>query len=197
MIELVFLALMNRLMNWGLGPVIATRTVAADASVLHRLLSDPANQLRLASGLVDVAALRSDGESCEARLCMRPAHGTRVSMVVRPSSSGRLLTSELRIGRRTAAWLTWILTADRGTTEVDLAVQFEWRRISTRLFLLLGGRRWIARRLDKTLARLATACAYVAEHEPSGSAILRARASASRLRHAGDRQTSHRFLRRA
>ena len=170
MIELVFLTLMNRLTNWGLGPIIATRRVAANAAVLHRLLADPANQLRLANDYVDAGALRAAGERCEAPLRRGHRAGARASLRVRPSSSGRVLTSELQIGRRTAAWITWILSADRGTTEVDVAVSLESRGIPARLFLLLGGRRRIARRLDSALARLATASAHVAEH-PSSSAV--------------------------
>lgn len=50
MIELTFLALLHRLMNWGVTPLIATRTVAADATVLHRFLCDPPKQLRLLGG---------------------------------------------------------------------------------------------------------------------------------------------------
>jgi hypothetical protein len=57
----------------------------------------------------------------------------------------------------------WILTPGRGTTEVDLAIQPESRSLVTRLVLLLGGRRWIARRLDTALAGLATTSACVAE----------------------------------
>ena len=62
-------------------------------------------------------------------------------------------------GRRTALWATWILSAGRGTTEVDLALQFERRGLATRLALLLGGRRWLARRADDALARLGQVCA--------------------------------------
>jgi hypothetical protein len=46
---------------------------------------------------------------------------------------------------------------------VDLAIQPESRSLVTRLVLLLGGRRWIARRLEMALATLATTCARVAE----------------------------------
>lgn len=140
MIELVFLALLNRLMNWGLAPVIATRTVAADAGTLQHFLSDPANQLRL---------FRRTPRNIEVR--------------VQPRAKGRVLSVEILRGRRTALWATWILSAKRGTTEVDLAVQFETRGLATRLALLLGGRRWLVRRLDDALARLGQACARAAE----------------------------------
>ena len=140
MIELVFLALMNRLMNWGLSPLIATRTVAADAGALHHFLSDPANQLRL---------LR------------RPPRA--VDVQVQPRAKGRVVCVEILRRRRTVLWATWILSAGRGTTEVDLAVQFETRGLATRLALALGGRRWLARRVDDAMARLGQVCARAAE----------------------------------
>jgi hypothetical protein len=140
MVELTLLALLDRLKNWGLAPLIATRTVAADAVALHRWLTDPANQLR-------VAGPRS------------PLSGARV----RPSASGRVISVELVRGRRTVLWATWILTAGRGTTEVDLAIQFETRGLATRLALALGGRRWLAGQVDGALGRLAHVCARAAE----------------------------------
>lgn len=140
MIELVFLALLNRLMNWGLTPLIATRTVAADAGTLHHFLSRPANQLRLL------------------RKVPRGLH-----VHVQPRARGRVVSVEILRGRRTVLWATWILSAGRGTTEVDLAVQFETRGLAARLALVLGGRRWLARRVDDALARLGQVCARAAE----------------------------------
>jgi hypothetical protein len=140
MIELVFLAMLNRLMNWGLTPLIATRTVAADAGTLHRFLAEPANQLRL---------LRKVPRGLDVR--------------VKPRAKGKVVAVEILRGRRTALWATWMLSAGRGTTEVDLAVQFESRGLATRLALVLGGRRWIARRVDDALARLGQVCARAAE----------------------------------
>jgi hypothetical protein len=140
MIELTFLALLNRLMNWGLAPLIATRTVAADAGTLRHFLSEPANQLRL---------LRTVPRD--------------VDVHVQPRASGRVLCVEIVRGRRTALWATWILSAGPGTTEVDLAVQIETRGLATRLALALGGRRWLARQVDDALARLGQLCARVAE----------------------------------
>lgn len=140
MIELTFLALLNRLMSWGLAPLVATRSVAADAAPLHRFLCDPANQLCLVGGRPRVS-------------------GTRV----RPSAPGRVIGVEILRGRRTVLWVTWILNAGRGTTEVDLAVQFQTRGLATRLALALGGRRWLARRVDVALGRLAQICTRAAE----------------------------------
>lgn len=140
MIELTFLALLHRLMNWGVTPLIATRTVAADAAALHRFLCDPANQPRLLGGRPRGLAART-----------------------RAAASGRVITVELVRGDRTLLWLTWILSPGRGTTEVDLAVQFETRGLATRLALVLGGRRWLAHRIDAALGRLGRMCARAAE----------------------------------
>jgi hypothetical protein len=87
----------------------------------------------------------------------------QASLHVKPSRRGQLLTCEVRRGGKTVAWATWILTPDPGTTEVDLAIQPESRSLATRLVLLLGGRRWIARRIDTALATLATAAARTVE----------------------------------
>ena len=140
MIELVFLALMNRLMNWGVTPLIATRTVAADAGTLQHFLSEPANELRL---------LRRVPRD--------------LNVEVQPRAKGRVVEVEILRRRRTVLWATWILSAGRGTTEVDLAVQFETRGLATRLALALGGRRWLTRRVDDALARLGQVCARAAE----------------------------------
>ncbi len=159
MVELAFLALLNRLMNWGVAPLIATRTVAADAAALHRFLSDPASQLRL--------------------LGRHPRHpGARV----RSSRSQRVISVELLGGRRTVLWLTWILSAGRGTTEVDLAVQFETRGLATRLLLVLGGRRWLAHQVDDALGRLARICARNAEDVAPAPLVAAASECAGRAR---------------
>jgi hypothetical protein len=168
MIELALLALLTRLTTWGLGPVIAERTVAADGDVLRDLLADPVNQRRLIGGVADM----------------------RVS-----APTPRVVRIELRLAGRTVAWLTWILTAGRGTTDVTLALQLESRGAASRLAVLLGGRR-IVRRLDATLASLATTLARAAE----GIVVLPAapvmRAPARRGRRAPARGADHAALHR-
>lgn len=163
MIELAFIIPLNRLVNWGLGPIIVTRTIAADGAALHALLCDPANQWRLATSFARVVTLQSAGDRRDAGL--RLPFGMRVpaSVQVKPSRRGQLVTSEIGFGRRTVAWATWILSPDCGTTEVDLAIQLESRSLVARLVLLLGGRRWIARRLDMALATLAVTSVRVVE----------------------------------
>jgi hypothetical protein len=142
MIELTFLALMNRLMNWGLAPVFATRVIAADAATLLALVADPAGQGRLLEGVSPRLRPRAD---------------------VQPSRSPRLVSVRVQLRRRDALWVTWILTPRRGTTEVDLAAQPESRSVPARLALLLGGRRWLRRRLERALGTLAELAHSAAE----------------------------------
>ncbi|MEA2243302.1 MAG: hypothetical protein QOD24_2858 [Solirubrobacteraceae bacterium] len=78
---------------------------------------------------------------------------------VRPSSSARVVAVRVRFGRRRIVRYTWILSPGRGATEVDLAAQVESCGIVVRLALLLGGRRWLRRRLDAILATVASVAA--------------------------------------
>lgn len=143
MIELTVLALMNHLMNWGREPVIATRQIAADATALRDLVSDPAGQARLVAG---------------------------ISRRLRPQSprrTGRLVAVCAQLMGRDVLRLTWILTSRRGTTDVDLAAQLDSRGVLARLALLLGGRRWLQRRLERSLDVLAAMAHAVAENVES------------------------------
>jgi hypothetical protein len=142
MIELALVVLWSRLMNWGCAPVIATRTVAADAPTLRAIVSDPASQWRVVAG---VSAL------------LRPhAH-------VVTTRSPHVVRVRVAAGRRAVLWITWLLAARRGTTEVDLVAQTESRGIFARLVLLLGGRRWLRRRLEATLETLGALAHCAAE----------------------------------
>lgn len=144
MVELTLIALLNRLMNWGKAPVIATRTVAADAPALHALLSDRACQSRLVAGVSPL--LLPD---------VRPS----------PASNPRFLHCHVRLARRDVLWITWLLTPGRGTTELDLAAQADSDSIVMRL-LMLAGRRPLRRRLERTLAAVATLARDGAEGLP-------------------------------
>jgi hypothetical protein len=143
MVELAVLALLNRLLNWGLAPVIATRVIAAGAPALLALVSDPSGQWRLVAGVPPL---------------LRP-HAS----VVPTRASSRLVPVRVQLGRRDVLWITWILTPRRGTTEVDLAAQVESRGVIARLALALGGRRWLRHRLKVTLDTLATLAHCAAE----------------------------------
>lgn len=158
MFDLAVPTLRNQMTGWGYSPVIVARTLPADAATLYGFLSDPANQWRLAGPFADVVALRPAGVRCDAELRLAWGAGCHASAHVWPRSSREVLAVQVRLGRRTVVWATWILTPVAGSTEVDLAVQFESHSLISRVALLLGGRRWIARRLDATLALLAARC---------------------------------------
>lgn len=142
MVELTFLALLNRLRNWGREPVIASRVIAADTSKLYAVVSDPAAQWRLVHGISRLLRPRAQVER---------------------SHSKRLVSVGVTLCGRDALWITWILTPRRGTTEVDLAAQLETGSLVARLALVLGGRRWLRRHLEQTLGTLSVLAHRVAE----------------------------------
>jgi hypothetical protein len=82
---------------------------------------------------------------------------------VRSSSSARLVVVRVRFGPRRVVRYTWILSPHRGTTEVDLAMQIESRGVVYRVALLLGGRHWLQRRLEATLATVSRVTVGAAE----------------------------------
>ena len=139
------LALCNSVINWGLSPVSATRTVAADAATLKSGVADQINHGRLVDGMV-----------------LRPA--ARIEASRHP----RFVHAMVRLGGRDALWLTWILTPGQGTTEVDLIAQLESRSVLARLAMLLGGRRWLRAHLERTLNVLATRAHRAAEEVDDG-----------------------------
>jgi hypothetical protein len=137
MVELAFLTLLNRLMHWGRAPVIVTRAIAADPSILSALVSDAAAQRRLVAGINPLRRPRA---------------------YVEPSHSKRLVSVRVTFRGRAALWITWIVTPRRGLTEVDLAAQLDTGSLPARLALALGGRRMLQRHLEQvlnTLSRLA------------------------------------------
>ena len=160
MVELMGLALYNSVTNWGLSPVSATRTVAADAPTLKVVVADQINQGRLVDG-------------------MRPL--LRANARVEASRNPRFLHAMVRMGGRDVLWLTWILTPGQGTTEVDLIAQLESRSVLARLTMLLGGRRRLRKRLDQTLNVLGT-LAHRAAEDLDGSRRHAARARRPRVR---------------
>lgn len=135
MFELTLLALLNSLKNWGTAPVIATRTVPADAPAVLAMLADPASQSRLVAGVNP--RLRPHVRACK-------------------TSNPRFLHAQVQLRQRNMLWITWLLTPGRGTTEVDLAAQAESRGILARV-LLLAGRRQLRRHLEGTLSAIAAA----------------------------------------
>ena len=82
---------------------------------------------------------------------------------VRSCTSAEVIVVLVSFGPRRVVRYTWILSPGRGTTEVDLAVQIESRGPAVRVALLLGGRRWLRRRVETMVAALARVTADAAE----------------------------------
>lgn len=122
MIDLALLVIANRVGGRGPGPIIATRILAANGDVLRDHLCSPANQWRLASTFADIVALRPAGERCDARLRLALGVRCHASLHVKANPAAGVLRTAVRVGFRTVAWVTWILTPGRGTTELDVAV---------------------------------------------------------------------------
>ena len=141
------LALCNSVINWGLSPVSATRTVAADPATLKGVVADQHTQERLVDG---ISPLLRPSARAEASRHPRFAHAM------------------VRLGGRDVLWITWILTPRQGTTEVDLIAQLESRSVLARLAMLLGGRRWLRTRLGRTLNAVATLAHRTAEDFDEG-----------------------------
>ena len=136
-------------------------------ALLFRLMNlgyEPVIATRVvAADLLVVRLLASDPRNYDGEAC------------VRPTSSSQLVVVRARLGWRRMLRYTWMLSPDRGTTEVDLAVQVESRGIAVRLGLLLGGRRRLQRQLDAMLARLSRDAVRAAEElqpEPAPAASL-------------------------
>ena len=147
MVELMGLALYNSVNNWGLSPVSATRTVAADPATLKGVVADQRTQERLVDGI-------------------SPLLGPSARTVA--SRHARFAHAMLRLGGRDVLWITWILTPRQGTTEVDLIAQLESRSVLARVAMLLGGRRWLRARLGDTLDGVATLAHRAAEDLDGG-----------------------------
>jgi hypothetical protein len=141
MFEIPLLALMNTLANWGTAPVIATRVVPADAPALRALLDDPGFQRRLVGRVSPL---------------LHP------QVQLSPHSGSRYVHATVRLRHRDVLWITWLLTPDRGTTELDLAAQLQPAGAGARL-VLLATRRRLRRHLAAVLDDVAGLARRAAE----------------------------------
>lgn len=140
MLELTALAVINRMVNAGFASLSASRIVAADLSTVRALASDARTQREMLDGLP-----------------------TRLRMQVFPTGSLRLVDMRLWLGEHDVLSLHWILMPRRGTVEVDLTAQLHVRGPAVCVVLMLGGRRWLMRRLDGVLRSLADRTLRAAE----------------------------------
>jgi catechol 2,3-dioxygenase-like lactoylglutathione lyase family enzyme len=145
------------------GAIAATRDVPADAHEVFGYLSSLENHWRLADRWIDVVSLgRGPGASPDeppdrGEVTIRGPLGvqrtatTRVMDVDPPRS----MAGSARIGRRTAATVTWSLDDRGGETRVRLTAEVGDATPLDRILLALGGRAWLQRRFASVLRRLA------------------------------------------
>jgi hypothetical protein len=162
MIELMGLALCNSAINWGLSPVSATRTVAADPATLKALVADHITAGRLVDGTSPL-------------LCPNAR--------VEASRHPRFVHAMVSVGGRDALRMSWIFTPRQGTTEVDLIAQLESRSLLVRCAMLLGGERWLRTRLERSLTAVAALAHRTAEDRVDASQRQAARPARARRRH--------------
>jgi hypothetical protein len=95
-------------------------------------------------------------------VAMHPATYEGAARVL-PNASERVVVVSAGVGPRTVVLYTWILTPRRGTTAVALTVELQSRGPRYSLGLLLGGTRWLRRRLETPLERITRATLHAAE----------------------------------
>lgn len=172
MVELQVLGLAGlptRLFQTRYGWMCAKRTIAAEREPLFEFLSDLENHWLLAEGFVE--ELRIDGppgrrDRADVRLRGPRGLRRRARTSVLLSLAPRLMVGRAELGRRTVARVSWVLSAGRpGSTAVELSAVVERVGVLDAVVLLLGGRRWLERRLEATLTELAELAAAPGGHD--------------------------------
>jgi hypothetical protein len=145
-------------------PVIrAAGLVPAPAPVVFAYLADLGRHWELADRFIEVLELEragggdAAGPATGGRVRVRGPLGVRRTAVttVRSAEPPARMAGSARIGRRTAAAVSWTLAPRGVVTSVTLeATVLDTGRID-RLLLRLGGRAWLARRFVAILERLA------------------------------------------
>jgi hypothetical protein len=138
--------------------VEATALVPAPVEDVFAFLADLGNHWMVADRLVQVVDLHGpDGLPADGgRVRLRGplgVHRTATTRVV-ASKAPRLLIGTAEIGGATRARVSWSLAGHGEATRVRLAASVERATRLDRLLLRLGGRVWLERRFEATLAGL-------------------------------------------
>ncbi|MBX5443353.1 MAG: SRPBCC family protein [Solirubrobacteraceae bacterium] len=136
-----------------MGPIAASRPIAAPPPAAYALLADLRAHWALADHWTEVRALGDDGGTIRLRgpLGIRRTVRVRVRRRVPP----RELDGIAELGRATRAEVRWLLEPDgAGGTLVTLSARVLRAGLADRLLLALGARRWLAWRFAVTLRRM-------------------------------------------
>lgn len=137
----------------------STGLVPAPPEDVFEFLSDLEHHWRLVDRFVQVRELDGpDGQAADGGVVrLRGPLGVRRTARTRVTESQppRLIIGTAEMGSATRAVVSWTLEAERGQTRVRLAASVERAGTLDRLLLALGGRRWMRRRFEAALERLA------------------------------------------
>ena len=149
--------------------VEAAALVPAAPEDVFAFLSDLRNHWRLADRFVEVVTLEaSDGVHADGgRVRVRGPLGLRRTATIRvvAARAPRLLIGTAELAGGTRARVSWTIAGRLGSTRVRLAAELERARRLDRLLLAAGGRWWLRRRFESTLARLGRELAAATDAE--------------------------------
>ena len=137
----------------------ASALVAAPRDEVFEFLADLRNHWLLADRFIEVLTLEPepDGRCVGGRVRMRGPLGVRrtASTQVLAADPPHQMIGTAQIGAGTRAFVRWKLTTSSAGSRVSLEATIDQARALDRLLLVLGGRRWLARRFASVLERLA------------------------------------------
>jgi uncharacterized protein YndB with AHSA1/START domain len=138
--------------------VEAAALVPAPAEEVFAFLADLGNHWMVTDRFVEVVDLHAtDGQPANGgRVRLRGPLGVRRTVTTRvvASKEPRLLIGTAELGRGTRARVSWALAGHGESTRVRLAAAVERAGSLDRALLRLGGRVWLKRRFEATLAGL-------------------------------------------
>jgi uncharacterized protein YndB with AHSA1/START domain len=150
------------------GEIRAVTIVPAAPQAVFEFLADLENHWRLADRFIEVVDLErdSDGRAHGGRVRMRGPLGLRRTAATRvlAAEPPQLIVGLAEIGLGTRAYVRWRLAPQAGATRVTLEAAIDRVGPLDRVALALGGRRWLKRRLDTVVARLAVEAVMAQRH---------------------------------
>jgi uncharacterized protein YndB with AHSA1/START domain len=156
-------------------PIVASRHIAAPAEAVFRFLTDLENHVRLAPGSVEVLSLdRSPGHSARALVWLRGP------LAIQRTASTEFLRTPVpdsivgraRIGNSTRASVAWRIQRRAAGSAVTLCATIDAVSPLDGLLLLLGGRRWLAKRFAAALEHLSDQLTQVPTHWGTEGRVL-------------------------
>ncbi len=139
------------------GAIVARRQMSAPTEAVIRFLADLEHHVRLAPDAVQVLRLsRPPGRPARALVRLIGPLGMQrtASTELLQTRLANSIAGQARIGERTVASVAWCVEENDGGSVVTLRAVVDAAGPVDRVVLLLGGRRWLARRFEAALQRL-------------------------------------------